>query len=69
MVKDLLANNIDGHVIYFCDEKHLNSRGSKEKGESLGKFFYSLSFNCQKFPISPNQSHNNQTNNQSMYLL
>ncbi len=20
MVKDLLANNIDGHVIYFCDE-------------------------------------------------
>ena len=20
MVKDLLADNIDGHVIYFCDE-------------------------------------------------
>ena len=20
MVKDLLVNNIDGHVIYFCDE-------------------------------------------------
>ena len=38
-------------------------------GESLGKSFYSLSFNFQKFPISLNQSHNNQTNNQSIYLL
>ena len=34
-----------------------------QKGESLGKSFYSLSFNFQKFPISLNQSHNNQTNN------
>ena len=22
MIKDLLVNNIDGHVIYFCDETY-----------------------------------------------
>jgi len=41
------------------------------QNESLGKSFYSLSFNFQKFRIhscSVNQSHNNQTVNQ-IYLF
>ena len=35
----------------------------KKKGESLGKSFYSLSFNFQKLQISLNQWHNNQSIN------
>ena len=42
------------------------------QNESLGKSFYSFSFNFQKFQfhsLSVNQSHNNQTNNQIIYLF
>ena len=32
MVKDLLADNIDGHVIYFCDETaRIAKPGAKDK--------------------------------------
>ena len=54
------------HVILspgFCDEKYLNSRRSESKNESLGKSFYSLSFNFQKFRI--HSLSDNQSNNQS----
>ena len=55
----------------FCDEEYLNSRRSESKGESLGKSFYSLSFNFQKFQISLNftQSITQQSNKQSIYLF
>jgi hypothetical protein len=29
MVKDLLVGNIDGHVIYFCDEAAIIARPNK----------------------------------------
>ena len=32
MVKDLLVDNIDGHVIYFCDETaRIAKPGAKDK--------------------------------------
>ena len=32
MVKDLLVDNIDGHVIYFCDEAaRIAKPGNKDK--------------------------------------
>ena len=32
MVKDLLADNTDGHVIYFCDETaRIAKSGAKDK--------------------------------------
>ena len=53
------------HVIFspgFRGEKNLNSRRSESKYESLGKSFYSLSFNFQKsfefHSISHKQSYN-----------
>ena len=49
----------------FVFEKNLNSQRSKmQKGESLGKSFYSLSFNFQKGFEFHSISHN-QSNNQS----
>ena len=35
MVKDLLADNIDGHVIYFCDEAANIARPSKRKSSFM----------------------------------
>ena len=60
--------NLNGrsHVIFslgFWVEKNLNSWRSRMKNKSLGKSFYSLSFNFQKFRI-PSLSVN-QSNNQS----
>ena len=47
----------------FVFEKNLNSWRSESKYESLGKSFYSLSFNFQKFRI--HSLLDNQSNNQS----
>ena len=47
----------------FVFEKNLNSRRSENKYKSLGKSFYSLSFNFQKFRI--HSLSDNQSNNQS----
>ena len=62
------------HIIFtpgFCVWNVFESMEIKMQNESLGKSFYSLSCNFQKFRIhslSVNQSHNNQTNNQ-IYLF
>ena len=65
--------NLNGrsHVIFslgFWVEKNLNSRRSESKYESLGKSFYSLSFNFQKFRIhSLSVSQSNNQSNLSIY--
>ena len=49
--KTLFILNGRSHVIFslgFCDEIELNSWRSESKDESLGKSFYSLSFNFQE---------------------
>ena len=54
------------HIILslgICDEMNLNSWRLEIQGESLGKSFYSLSFNFQKFRI--HSLSDNQSNNQS----
>ena len=63
-MEEVISSSLKGFVF----EKILNPWRSESKYESLGKSFYSLSFNFQKFRISLNQSHNNQTNNQ-IYLF
>ena len=59
-MEEVISSSLKGFVF----EKNLNSWRSESKYESLGKSFYSLSFNFQKFRIhslSVNQS-NNQSN-------
>ena len=51
----------------FVFEKYLNSWRSESKYESLGKSFYSLSFNFQKFQI--HSLSDNESTNQSIYLF
>ena len=56
-MEEVISSSLKGFVF----EKNLNSWRSKSKYESLGKSFYSLSFNFQKFRIhslSVNQSNN-----------
>ena len=59
-MEEVISSSLKGFVF----EKNLNSWRSESKYESLGKSFYSLSFNFQRFRIhslSVNQS-NNQSN-------
>ena len=60
-MEEVISSSLKGFVF----EKNLNSWRSESKYESLGKSFYSLSFNFQKgfefHSISRNQS-NNQSN-------
>ena len=37
MVKDLLVDNIDGHVIYFCDEAARIAKPSRNEQDMLDK--------------------------------
>ena len=56
-MEEVISSSLEGFVF----EKDLNSWRSESKYESLGKSFYSLSFNFQKFRIhslSDNQSNN-----------
>ena len=58
-MEEVISSSLEGFVF----EKDLNSWRSESKYESLGKSFYSLSFNFQKFRIhslSDNQSTINQ---------
>ena len=57
------------HIIFtlgFCDEMDLNSWRSKKQGESLGKSFYSLSFNFQKVSNFTQLHSSNHTTNQTI---
>ena len=45
MVKDLLVENIDGHVIYFCDEASRIAKPDKKKNIDLLWHAYCLSQN------------------------
>ena len=54
-----MSSSLEGFVF----EKNLNSWRLESKYESLGKSFYSLSFNFQKFRI--HSLSDNQSNNQS----
>ena len=59
LMEEVISSSLEGFVF----EKNLNSRRSESKYESLGKTFYSHSFNFQKFRIhslSDNQSTINQ---------
>ena len=59
-MEEVISSSLEGFVF----EKDLNSRRSESKYESLGKSFYSLSFNFQKGFEFHSISHN-QSNNQS----
>ena len=58
-MEEVISSSLKGFVF----EKNLNSRRSESKYESLGKSFYSLSFNFQKVRI--HSLSDNQSNNQS----
>ena len=63
-MEEVMSSSLQGFVvkIIWIHGDH------KSKNESLGKSFYSLSFNFQKVSNSLTQSHNNQTINQ-IYLF
>ena len=58
-MEEVISSSLKGFVF----ENNLNSWRSESKYESLGKSFYSLSFNFQKFRI--HSLSDNQSNNQS----
>ena len=60
-MEEVISSSLKGFVF----EKNLNSWRSESKYESLGKSFYSLSFNFQKVS---NFTHHNQATNQN-YLF
>ena len=63
-MEEVISSSLKGFVF----EKNLNSRRSENKYESLGKSFYSLSFNFQK-EFEFHSISRNQSNNQSIYLF
>ena len=63
-MEEVISSSLKGFVF----EKNLNSWRSESKYESLGKSFYSLSFNFQKLS-NFTQSITQQSNNQSIYLF
>ena len=71
LFSNALSFTLNGRIISFSlkgfvFEKNLNSRRSESKYESLGKSFYSLSFNFQK--VSNSLTSGQQTINQ-IYLF
>jgi len=63
-MEEVISSSLKGFVF----EKNLNSWRSESKYESLGKSFYSLSFNFQKVS-NFTQSITQQSNKQSIYLF
>ena len=63
-MEEVMSSSLQGFVF----EKNLNSRRSESKDESLGKSFYSLSFNFQKFRIHSINHTTNKIINQN-YLF
>ena len=65
-MEEVISSSLEG----FVSEKNLNSRRSKCKKVKVWESPFILShLTFKKFRISLNQSHNNQKNNQSIYLL
>ena len=62
-MEEVISSSLKGFVF----EKNLNSRDQNKKGESLGKSFYSLSFNFQRVTnsLTFSQSITQQSNKQS----
>ena len=65
-MEEVISSSVEGFVF----EKNLNSRRSKCKKVKVWESpIIPSHLTFKKFPISLNQSHNNQTNNQSIYLV